>query len=411
MVPMSVLRLVLEVVLGAAGVLVALVAGYLLVLAVAALLAGRRMRDRGAVTRPVPRLAVVVPAHDEAELIARCVRSLLAQSYPRERYHVVVVADNCEDETAAEARAAGALVLVRDDPALRGKGRALRWAMDRLLGGPWAPDAIAVVDADSVAEPGFLQALVRPYERGADCVQGESLLIEDGSSQSALRAAAFLLVNRVRPAGRAAIGLPGTLAGNGMLFAADLLRWYPWNAFTSAEDVEYAVTLRAAGVRPVFAAGAVLHSFGAPNAHAAEAQELRWDGGKLHLIRSRVPGLLRRAVLERRPGLLDLALELCVPPLGLLTAVAAAGLCVTGVLTATGLVAPAVLVPWLVAIAAIPVFVLVGLVAGRAPASAYRSLGRAPLLVWRKARRLTRLARFEPESWVRTERRGVGEID
>lgn len=408
---MSLLPLVLEVVLIAGGLLVALFAAYLLALAVLALLARGRPRGRGAVTRPEPRLAVVVPAHDEAELIARCARSLLAQSYPRDRYDVVVVADNCRDDTAEEARAAGARVLVRDEPGLRGKGRALRWAMDRLLSGPWPPDAIVVVDADSVAEPGFLEGLVRPYERGADCVQGESLLIEDGSSQSALRAAAFLLVNRVRPAGRAALGLPGTLAGNGMLFAAELLRWYPWNAYTSAEDVEYAVTLRTAGVRPAFAAGAVLHSFGAPTAHAAETQELRWDGGKLHLIRTRVPGLLGAAVRRRRPSLLDLALELCVPPLGLLTAAAAVGATVTGVLAWTGVVTAVSTVPWVVALAAIPLFVLTGLVAGRAPASAYRSLGRAPLLVWRKAWRITRLARFQPDTWVRTDRSGVGDAD
>jgi cellulose synthase/poly-beta-1,6-N-acetylglucosamine synthase-like glycosyltransferase len=408
---MSVLRLVLEVVLIAGGVLVALVAAYLLLLAMAALLARRGARDRGDVTRPEPRLAVVVPAHDEAELVARCVRSLLAQSYPRDRYQVIVVADNCEDETAAEARSAGAWVLVRDEPGLRGKGRALRWAMDRLLSGPHPPQAIVVVDADSVAEPAFLEALVGPYERGADCVQGESLLIEDGSSQSALRAAAFLLVNRVRPLGRKVLGLPGTLAGNGMLFAAELLRWYPWNAYTSTEDIEYAVTLRTAGVRPAFAAGAVLHSFGAPSAQAAESQELRWDGGQLHLVRTRVPGLVASAVRTRRAGLLDVAFELSVPPLGLLTAVAALGLAVSGVLVAADQVAAATVVPWLAGLAAIPLYVLVGLVAGRAPASAYRSLARAPLLVWRKARRVVRLARFEPESWVRTDRQGVRELD
>jgi Glycosyltransferase like family 2 len=409
MASMSVLRLVLEVVLIAGGLLVALFAAYLLALAVLALVARGRPRDRGAVTRPEPRLAVVVPAHDEAELIERCVRSLLAQSYSPERFDVVVVADNCHDDTAEVARAAGAWVLVRDEPGRRGKGRALRWAMDRLLAGPFPPDAVAVVDADSVADPGFLRALVRPYERGADCVQGESLLIDDGSPQSALRAAAFLLVNRVRPAGRAVLGLPGTLAGNGMLFAQELLRWYPWNAYTAAEDVEYAVTLRTAGVRPAFAGGAVLRSSGAPTLKAADERQLRWEGGKLHLIRTRVPGLLAAAV--RRPSLLDLVLELCVPPLGLLAAGTALGAALTGVLVWAGAVAPAVLIPWLVAAAAIPLFVLVGLVAARAPASAYRSLGRAPLLVWRKARRVTRLVRFQPETWVRTDRSGVGDAD
>jgi hypothetical protein len=46
-----------------------------------------------------------VPAHDEEELVGRCVRSLLEQTYPRSQYRVAVVADNCSDGTAAAAPA------------------------------------------------------------------------------------------------------------------------------------------------------------------------------------------------------------------------------------------------------------------------------------------------------------------
>ena len=189
--------------------------------------------------RPRKRIAVLVPAHDEAALIARCVQSLQAQTYPSRLYDVIVVADNCSDATASIARSAGADVLVRDEPDARGKGRALRWAFDRVLRRPIPPDAVVVVDADSVADPCFLSALVRPFESGASAVQGESLLAEDGSRAASLRAAAFLLVNRVRPAGRSALGLPCDLTGNGMLLSSELLRAYPWDAFTSAEDLEY----------------------------------------------------------------------------------------------------------------------------------------------------------------------------
>src|SRR5438045_526297 len=79
------------------------------------------------------RIAVLVPAHDEAALIGRCVRSLRAQTYPSHLYDVIVVADNCTDATASIARSAGAEVLVRDEPGARGKGRALRWAIDQVL--------------------------------------------------------------------------------------------------------------------------------------------------------------------------------------------------------------------------------------------------------------------------------------
>jgi Glycosyltransferase like family 2 len=391
--------------LGAAGAAAATCSLYLAGLAGAAL-ARRRPAQRPAV-RPAPeRLVVVVPAHDEAGQIADCVASLRRDPYPDGRVEVVVVADNCSDDTAAAAEAAGARVLVRDDPSLRGKGHALRFAFDRLLAEQPPPDAVAVVDADAEADPGFLIALTAPYRRGAEAVQGESLLRGDGSAATELRAAAFLLVNRTRPAGRAALGLPCDLTGTGMLFAREVLAANPWDAYTSAEDLEYSIRLRLAGTDTAYARDAVVRSPAAPNARAAEAQRLRWEGGKLHVARARIPELVRRGLAERRPELLEAALALAVPPLGLLAGAAALGCGTAGVLVAAGLADGAVLAVWATALGAIPVFVLVGLRAADAPPAAYRALATAPVFVARKLRRLPGLVRFSADTWVRTERAG-----
>jgi len=391
--------------LGLAGVVVAGFAVYQLTLAVAAVFY-RGFHRRTDATPPRSRLIVLVPAHDEAALIGRCVRSLRTQTYPRDLYEIVVVADNCTDETAALARAEGAEVLVRDVPDARGKGHALRWAIERVLDREPAPDAIVVVDADSSADPSFLEALVAPFARGAQAVQGESLLNPEGSPQAALRATAFLLVNRVRPAGRAVLGAPCNLAGNGMLLSRALLVTHPWSAFTSAEDLEYSIHLQANGVRPAFAGGAILQSPAAPNPHAAAEQQLRWEGGRAHVARKQIPRLLGTAVRERRPSLVGTALELAVPPLGLLAAAAVVGAVVASGLFAAGAASAWPLVPWLVAVAALPLYVLVGLLAARAPAWAYRSLVRAPLIVSSKLLNVRRVFGFDAGSWVRTERAG-----
>jgi len=138
------------------------------------------------------RIAVLVPAHNEVELLPRCLASLRAQEYPAQLIRIVVVADNCTDATVEVARAAGAEVMVRDEPDLRGKGRALRWAIDRLVDETQPVDAIAVVDADSQAEPGLLGGLEAALTAGADAVQGEYLVLDDGSGPAiALRQAAF----------------------------------------------------------------------------------------------------------------------------------------------------------------------------------------------------------------------------
>ncbi len=383
------------------GALLALAVLYLLVPAVAALFYRRRESEVTGDTQVV----VLIPAHDEEGSIAQSVRAFEAQTYPAERFEVVVVADNCTDDTARLARAAGAEVLVRDEPDVRGKGQALRWAIERLLAREAPPDAVVVVDADSTADPHLLAGLVGRLEDGAEVVQGESLLVGDGSPEQALRAAAFLLVNRTKPSGRSLLGLATGLQGNGMLFSRRVLTAHPWSGFSSTEDVEYGLALRGAGLSPVFARGAIVWSPVAPRGRAADTQQLRWEGGKLHLARTLSPRLLEQGFRERRPALVDAAVELAVPPLGYLAA-AAGSVTAVGVSLSwlDGLAAWAV-TPAALALAAIPAYVLVGLIAADAPSSAYRALAHAPWFVVRKALRAHRLLRFRADSWVRTERR------
>ena len=395
-----------SVLLAAPGCVLAALSLYQLLLALAALLprASAPAGRRGA-AHPAGR-ARRRPTTRRRWSRAACARSSRRRTR-RELVEVVVVADNCSDETAALARAAGATVLERTEPEARGKGRALRWATDRLLSAPETPHAVVVVDADSVAEPTFLAALAARFEAGAQAVQGESLLVEDGSSASALRAAAFLLVNRVRPGGREALGLPSNLAGNGMLIATDVLRAHPWNAFSSAEDVEFSMELRLAGVRPRFAPRAIVRSPTAPSAAAAAEQQLRWEGGKLHVARTRIPRLVTAAARRRDPTLLDAALELALPPLGLLTAAALAGTATSAAAARARLLPAWPAVPWRVALAGVPLYVGIGLRAAEAPPSAWRALAHAPLYVAGKAARAHRLLGFRADTWVRTERAPV----
>jgi cellulose synthase/poly-beta-1,6-N-acetylglucosamine synthase-like glycosyltransferase len=386
-----------------AGAAAATAALYLVLLAFASF--GRREVEAAP---PHSRIAVLVPAHDEAAFVGRCVTSLRHQSYPRDLFEIVVIADNCTDDTAARAAAAGATVLVRTAPEARGKGPALRWAMDRVL--ERNPDlaALVVVDADSVADPGLLGALVARLERGAPVVQAEYLgRNEDGSTRSELRTAAFLLFHRVRFGGRAALGLPCHLVGNGMLFSREVLEEHPWDAFTSAEDLEYSIDLRLAGVRPVYAANGRLSAPVAGRGRAAQTQRLRWEGGRFHVVRTRLPRLLGAVVGQHRWSLMDAAVDLAVPPLGLLAAGSILGAVSGAILFFAGVAPWWALAPWLVAVAAVPTFVLVGLCAARAPRSMWRALLAAPVLVVSELSTRLRLLRgLGATTWERTERPG-----
>jgi exopolysaccharide biosynthesis WecB/TagA/CpsF family protein len=104
--------------------------------------------------------------------------------------------------------------------------------------------------------------------------------------------------------------------------------------------------------------------------------------------------------------LLDAALDLAVPPLGLLLFFILFGLTLALALAATGLVAVAAVFTWVAALAGAVGFVMVGLRAAHAPSSTYLTLLRlAPAYLLRKVSVYLKILRGEGlKSWVRTPR-------
>lgn len=107
-----------------------------------------------------PRTTVLIPAHNEALGIADTLHRLHGADAA---IAVLVVADNCQDETAHVARAAGAEVLERHDLERRGKGFALAFGRDHLAKRrpDERPEVIVVLDADcrtDMAASGVSQA-------------------------------------------------------------------------------------------------------------------------------------------------------------------------------------------------------------------------------------------------------------
>ena len=77
------------------------------------------------------RFAVLVCARNEEQVIRLPVKSVLMSRYPADRRKIIVLADNCTDETVARARAAGAEVWEKTTPS-EGKGDVLAWGIRRL---------------------------------------------------------------------------------------------------------------------------------------------------------------------------------------------------------------------------------------------------------------------------------------
>ena len=353
---------------------------------------------------PSLRFDVVVPAHDEEATIAETVRSLLRVAYPRSLYRVLVVADNCEDGTADAAARAGAQVLVRRDPAHRGKGHALAYAFAHVLADRFA-EAVVVVDADTVVDPGLLSAFAARFAAGAVAVQARYGVRNPSSSwRSGLMALALGLFHVERSMARERLRVSCGLRGNGMGFTCALLREVPHRACSIVEDVEYGIALGLAGHRVHYVPEASVLGEMPTSAAAARSQRRRWEGGRFALARTHVPALLKETVTRRDPVLLDLAMELMVPPLAYLATACVAGTLWSVLAFRYGVVGWPAPVLWAASAAALLVYVARGWALSGVGVRGLRYLAWAPLYVAWKASMLFERSRPAGKEWVRTAR-------
>ena len=398
-------------------VLAAALLGLAVVAATASLLvlltaAGSRRAVPAAPSAPLL-LAVIVPAHDEALVLAGTLASLTSQNYPAECFQIVVVADNCTDSTAAIARSAGTTVLERTSQTERGKGYALNHAVSHLLAQPMIPDAFIIIDADTQAAPNFLKHMSARISqdkdpRGYGAWQGRyGVLNANDGWRAALMTAAFDLVNHVKPLGRDTLGLSAGLKGNGMAFTAALAAALPWPGGSLTEDLDYGLELaRRFNLRVQYVPEARVEAQMPATAAQAASQRKRWEQGRFGLVRERALPLLGEGLRRRSLLLLDAAFDLLTPPLAELGALA---LAFAG-LTAFGLAAHLLPHPglWIGTAAFGPlgltVYILGGLrVAGAGP-EAYAALIRAPFYAVWKLTLLLSSRKKNTKEWVRTER-------
>ncbi len=307
---MSLLQTTVVILLAAIAVPALFSCSYLLLLT---LLSGRGRSPRHANRRT--RFDIVVPAHNEEGLIAALVKNLSQIDWPREAFRIVVVADNCTDRTALLAMQAGAQVLQRQDPALRGKGHALEFAFRDSRDAGWA-DAIVVVDADSEVSPNLLAACAGQLDRGAHAVQVHHGVRDPLASwRTRLMTIALGAFHRVRSRGRERLGLSCGLRGNGWCVTHALLRQVPYRAYSLAEDIEYGIELGLAGQRIHYADEAWVNAEMVSSAGAARSQRQRWEHGRFQMIRAKTVPLLGNALQRRSAVPLDLAIDLLVLPL------------------------------------------------------------------------------------------------
>jgi cellulose synthase/poly-beta-1,6-N-acetylglucosamine synthase-like glycosyltransferase len=297
-----------------------------------------RWRNRSPVSKPpgeIPRLLILVPAHNEELLISGCVRSLLAMAYPASHRRVIVIADNCSDATARLAKELGAESLERSDPKLPGKPRAIAWALSQIDLREW--DACVIVDADSTVAPTFALGLAKLAPLNDIVFQPNNGVLNEFENWltrlgGLLGRCRFQVTYPLKQS--AGLNCP---ISNGMGIGTNLLIRYGWLSFSITEDTELYAIYTEAGVSIRHASAANLFSQESRSLQEGATQRRRWHAGRLYIIREWGLRILRSKNIGWRQKL-DAFVELGLsgPVLHLVIAAMTIALALVGVRGKTG---------------------------------------------------------------------------
>lgn len=265
---------------------------------------------------------ILIPAHNEADVIEEALRSTTRQLTPADQ--VVVIADNCHDKTAALAgRFADVRVLERFNDSDRGKGFALQFALEQLREEGSLREIVVMIDADCRLGADALERLIRTCQTTGRPTQS-LYRIGRGEPKSASQMLSYLALtikNQVRPLALAKLRLGNLLTGSGMAFPADCLAAVSLASDNTADDMELSCELALSGVFPTFCAAAEVDSAFPNEEDDRGVQRKRWIHGHVRTMLRYAPRLLASAAYNFAPRRAIYALELCVPPLSMLVAV------------------------------------------------------------------------------------------
>ncbi len=268
---------------------------------------------------PPVRTTVIIPAHNEGANIGHTLRSVKTNAPNAD---ILVVADNCSDDTAGVARRAGVQVLQRTHATQRGKAFALGFAIEALRDDP--PAAVVVIDADAKVKGDSLERLAALAVTWNRPVQSLNVIdrSRSPSSMSTLTILGNRLHNIVRPLALQRIGCPCLLMGSGMAF--------PWQAAVDVglandslgEDKQLGIDMTLAGYPPQFYLETKVASHIAEHGQGYLGQRMRWEQGHLLVAVQVIPALIWQAIAQGRWDYLAIAADLAVPPIAILGSLA-----------------------------------------------------------------------------------------
>lgn len=239
------------------------------------------------------RFAVLVAARNEETCISGIVESIKQQHYPQELVDIYVIPNNCTDNTAGAALAAGAKI-ISVSSSVCSKGQALHEAFAQLLKTN-SHDAYCVFDADNEADPDFLTEMNKALSSNVRAAK--SRILAKNAHENwvcACYETYFCNANLFLNSARHNLNFSARLIGTGFAIRRDLMAELGgWNTTTLTEDAELYATLSARGEKIAFVPKAITYDEEPLSFRESVIQRRRWMSGVMQVGRLKSIQLLQ----------------------------------------------------------------------------------------------------------------------
>jgi len=263
------------------------------------------------------KLAVVVAARNEENVISSLIQSLKKQKYPKNLYEVFVIPNNCTDNTEEISKREGAKI-IKCQKKVNSKGEVLKYTFE-YLNKYHKFDAYIVFDADNIVHPNFLNRMNDALVLGYEVAQGsrDSKNPKDNwicGSYSLFYWGQNIFFNKSRMNMNASASINGT----GFMIKRNVIEEMGFNTVTMTEDIEFTAQCAINNKKIAFVDDAITYDEQPLTFKMSWKQRIRWTTGTYQCLKKYFRPLLNGVFKNKNISCLDMLLFFMAPIIQLL---------------------------------------------------------------------------------------------